>query len=50
MKMEYAPSVEAALAMTDGGSVTVIPNGISVIIRRAAQQDTPRTAPCRAAI
>ena len=50
MKMEYAPSVEAALAMTDGGSVTVIPNGISVIIRRAAQQDTPHTAPCRAAI
>jgi nickel-dependent lactate racemase len=37
MKMEYAASVEEALTLAGGGegkTITVIPNGISVIIRK----------------
>ena len=32
MKMEYAPDLETALAMAGAGSVTVIPDGVSVCI------------------
>lgn len=32
MKMEYAETIEEALAMAGEGSITVIPNGISVIM------------------
>ena len=32
MKMEYAPSLEVALQMAGNGSVTVIPDGVSVCI------------------
>ena len=34
MKMEYASSIDIALKMAGPGTVTVIPNGISVIIRQ----------------
>ena len=32
MKMEYAPDLETALEMAGEGSVTVIPDGVSVCI------------------
>ena len=34
MKMEYAPDLPTALQMVNGGDVTVIPDGISVIFRK----------------
>lgn len=34
MKMEYAESVEQALKMAGKGKITVIPNGITVIVRQ----------------
>ena len=34
MKLEYAPDIDSALAMAGSGSITVIPNGISVIVKR----------------
>ncbi len=33
MKMAWAPSLDAAMRMAGGGSVNVIPNGVSVIVR-----------------
>lgn len=35
MKMEYAENLDAALAMAGPGEITVIPNGVSVIVRPA---------------
>ena len=32
MKLEYAPSLEEALSRTNGGDITVIPDGVSVVV------------------
>ena len=37
MKMEYAPDIDTALSMAGTGSLTVIPNGISVMV--AAEEE-----------
>ena len=33
MKMEYASSIDEAMKMAGNGTVTAIPNGISVIVK-----------------
>ena len=33
MKMDYAPTLEAALQMAGEGSITAVPNGVSIIVK-----------------
>ena len=38
MKLEYASDMDSALAMAGNGSITVIPNGVSVIVKSSSLQ------------